>query len=115
MSTEKVPISVGSFKANLPVLSSQSHYRTWAQTWQVLLMGSDYWGVVTDFAGDKETRPPMADDKATVETNRARSLEIKAYDKKNNSTLAAILAGVSTELQRIVVSFVAQEESARLA
>ncbi|KAI1001190.1 hypothetical protein K3495_g7013 [Podosphaera aphanis] len=67
------------------------------------------------YAGDKETRPPMADDKATVETKKVRNLEIRAHDKKNNSALAAILAGVSTELHRIVASFVPQEESARLA
>ncbi|KAI0993108.1 hypothetical protein K3495_g15076, partial [Podosphaera aphanis] len=115
MSTENVSISVGSLKANLPVLSAQSHYRTWAQTWQVVLMGSDYWGVITDFAGDKETRPPKAAEAATAETKNARSRDILIYDKKNNSALAAILAGVSSELQRIVASFVSQEESARLA
>lgn len=107
MSSDIVSITVGSLKANLPILSTQAHYRTWAQTWQAVLMGSDYWSVVTDIDADKETRPKNVNEKA--------SIEIRNYDKRNNSALAAILAGVSTDLQRIVASFVSQHESARLA
>ncbi|KAI0991646.1 hypothetical protein K3495_g16541, partial [Podosphaera aphanis] len=78
-------------------------------------MGCDYWGVITDLNFDKESRPMNADKGDKEEIKNVRSTEQKEYDKKNNAALAAILAGVSTDLQRIVAGFVGQPESARLA
>ena len=115
MSVETAPISVGNLKANLPVLSSQSQYRTWAQTWQVVLMGCNYWRVITDHDHNKETRPKNAGSNKMENVKNIPSIEQEEYDTKNNAALAAILAGVSTDLQRIVAGFVGQPESARLA
>lgn len=115
MASDLVSISASTLRANLPVLSNQSQYLTWAQTWQVVLMGSDYWGVVTDVDEDKESRPLKVDEDDTKGDKKERILEHKEYDKKSNSAHAAILAGVSTDLQRTVASFVGRKESARLA
>lgn len=115
MSVEVAPISVGNLKANLPVLSSQSQYRTWAQTWQVVLMGCNYWRVITDHDYNKESRPSNAGKGVIGNAKNIPTNEQEEYDMKNNAAHAAILSGVSTDLQRIVAGFVGQPESARLA
>lgn len=114
MSNDVKLISVGFLEANLPILSLQSQYRTWAQIWQVILMGCDYWSVITDL-DEKVTRPSNLDTGCTEKLKIIRSIEQKEYDQKNNAALAAILAGVSTDLQYIVAGYVGQPESARLA
>lgn len=78
-------------------------------------MGSDYWGVVTNVDEDKEMRPLNVGEDDSKSDEKERIMEQKKYDKKNNSAHVAILAGVSTDLQRTIASFVGWKESTRLA
>ncbi|KAI1003450.1 hypothetical protein K3495_g4757 [Podosphaera aphanis] len=77
-------------------------------------MGCNYWRVITKHDYNKETRPSITV-KVTENVESSSSTEQDEYDSKNNAALAAILAGASIDLQRIVASFVGQPESARLA
>lgn len=110
MSSSTIPITVGSLKANLPILTGQANFRRWYNSWFIVLRGAEYWQVVSD-GKDKETRP-VVDDKGQSEKVLEQQ---KNYDRRNNATHAALLAGVSEELQDIVSSCATEDESARVA
>jgi hypothetical protein len=104
-------ITIGSLRANLPVLEGQANYRRWANSWFVVLRGAKYWSVITD-GERKEVRP--------IETRDGKSStsvldSIEEYDERNDAAHAAVLAGVSPELQDIVASCALELESARVA
>ncbi|KAI0997115.1 hypothetical protein K3495_g11071 [Podosphaera aphanis] len=114
-SVDTTSIPVDNFKANLPVLSSQSHYRIWAQTGQVVLMGCNYWRVIIDHDYNKETRPFISGKGVTENMKSSSSTKQDEYYSKNNVALAAIFAVVSIGLQKIIASLVGQPESTQLA
>ena len=102
-------ISINDIKAGLPILTGQSNFRRWYNTWYVSLRGADLWSVVDD--GDKkETRP-------SVIKSSSDSLEAlqKKYDKRNDAAHALLVSGVNEDLQDLVSSVADEFESARVA
>ncbi|KAI1000253.1 hypothetical protein K3495_g7950 [Podosphaera aphanis] len=103
-------ISVGNVKANLPILTGQANFRRWYNTWFVVLRGAEYWPVISD-AQDKETRPVTGPNEKTADF----LMRQKSYDTRNDAAHAALLAGLSEDLQGLVSSCAMEEESARVA
>jgi hypothetical protein len=102
MSPSTTEITVRTLKATLPILDGQANYRRWSNTWFVVLRGADYWPVISDDDDEKELPP-------TDKTEK------KKYIRRNDAAHAAILAGVSPELQDLVSSHTRELESARVA
>ena len=104
------PIAIGNLRTNAPVLTGINNFRRWYQSWIVILRGARYWTVVSD-GEDKEVRPV----KQEGELDSVFKQRLENYDERNDSAHAALLAGVSEDLQMIVSSCVLKPESARLA
>ena len=103
-------VTVGAQKANLPILVGQSNFRRWYKAWFIALRGAKYWPVVSD-GKDKDLRPVQRKDEKYEDYLQ----RLENYDDRNNAAHAALLAGVSDELQEIVCSCGDQPESARVA
>jgi hypothetical protein len=104
-------ITIGSLRANLPVLEGRANYRRWANSWFVVLRGAKYWSVITD--GERKEVRPIESRDGKSSTSVLDSIE--EYDERNDAAHAAILAGVSPELQDIIASCALELESARVA
>jgi hypothetical protein len=102
MSPSTTEITIGSLKATLPILDGQANYRWWSNTWFVALRDADYWPVISGEDDEKEYPP----------TDEA---EKRKYTRRNDAAHAAILVGVSPELQDLVSSCAHEAESARVA
>ena len=76
----------------------------------IILRGAKCWTVVSD-GDDKEQRPV----KETNESDDAFKSRLSMYDERNDAAHAALLSGVSEDLQEIVSSCVFKPESARVA
>ncbi|KAI0994768.1 hypothetical protein K3495_g13414 [Podosphaera aphanis] len=91
------PTYIGNFRANLPILVGQSNYRRWYNACD---------------GEDKESRPFSRIKDETEEDFKKRQV---AYDERNDAAHAALLSGVSEELQELVGSCAMEHESARVA
>ncbi|KAI0991728.1 hypothetical protein K3495_g16459, partial [Podosphaera aphanis] len=113
-SSTTTPICIGNVRANLPILTGQSNYRRWYNAWFVVLRGAKYWSVVNDGPG-KECRPSALKNKENDEKEEDLLRRIEEYDERNDIAHAALLSGVSEELQEIVGGCALEPESARVA
>ena len=102
-------ITIGTLKTNAPVLTGISNFRRWYNSWVIIFRGAKCWTVVSD-GDDKEKRPV----KETNESDDAFKSRLSMYDERNDAAHAALLSGVSEDLQEIVSSCVFKPESARV-